>query len=233
MEARNQTLHRRFHETSQSQWIQRSRGLPGLMNNERGFVNKNNSLYDLSDEKLIPRIVSGEKELFRLLIDRHQQQILSIIGRQTGDRALSEDLAQEVFVKAFINLKNFRSDSRFSTWLIRIALNHTHSYFRSRNYKEKRKTGGFPERVDPRHDETPEQIFSRRQRMADYRSALSELKPLYREVLILCAFEGRSYEEVAGILEVSVGTVRSRLNQARLTMKDLVQTIRRTENTHE
>jgi RNA polymerase sigma factor (sigma-70 family) len=85
---------------------------------------------------LIRRIVAGEKDLFRSLVDAHKGMTFSLIMRQVNNRAIAEELTQEIFVKAYLNLSRFRGDSKFSTWLTRIALNHCNTYFSSKAYKE-------------------------------------------------------------------------------------------------
>ena len=196
-------------------------------------VNKNPTLFELDDEELITRIVDGEKELFRIIIDRYQRLVMSMIGRQVSDNGIVEDLSQEVFVKAFLNLNRFRGDASFSTWLVRIALNHTNSYFRSRSFKEKSKTGELQQVTEPAGHDTPEDIIARERKVKRFQYALAQLSPVHRDVLTLCALEGKPYEEVAQILSIPVGTVRSRLNKARLLMKELVRSDVSQESSHE
>ena len=96
---------------------------------------------DTSDEELIRLVVRGEKDEFRHLVRRYQDQVYAMILRSVGDDAIARELAQEAFLKAFLNLKSFRFESAFSTWLIRIALNQSHSYFSSRRFKERKIEG--------------------------------------------------------------------------------------------
>ena len=180
---------------------------------------------ELTDEEIIGRVVSGEKQLFRLLVSRNKDKIFSLIMRQIGDREVSEDLTQETLIKAYRNLKSFRAESQFSTWLVRIAINTTNSYFASRKFKEQKQTEAFDTDTYQTQSSSPEQIHEEKQRMLRFRSCFSKLKPKLREVVSLCALEGKSYEESAVILDVPIGTVRSRLNTARLELKTCMQAV--------
>lgn len=174
----------------------------------------------IDEDSLLRRIIDGDKDAYRLVVGRYQDVVFSMILRQVGDRAAAEDLAQEVFVKAYVSLRRFRFESRFSTWLTRIALNHVNSYFASRRYRTSRTTESFDV---ARHDVSSEGIDSDEQSqraMLRFRAALGDLKPHFRSVIVLCGLEGRSYAEAAEILDIPIGTVRSRLNKARLLLKD-------------
>ncbi|MBN8548689.1 MAG: sigma-70 family RNA polymerase sigma factor [Deltaproteobacteria bacterium] len=175
-----------------------------------------------NESAIIQRVLKGERDEFRHLIDRHKNMVFAMLMRQVGNHSVAEDLAQETFCRAYQHLKKFRFESSFSTWLTRIALNQAGTYFSSRKFKESKRTESFDVQThdmgssDIQHSQERKEIF------AALRSALGELSPKLREVLVLCAFEGKSYEEAAEVLTVPVGTVRSRLNAARLEVKKLI-----------
>lgn len=174
----------------------------------------------LSDEVIVRRVLAGDRDLFRELVRRHKAVVFGSIMRQVGSRAVAEELAQETFVRAFTGLHSFRFEARFSTWVVRIALNATSSYFSSRAYRELKRTTAFePASHDSRSAPDGEELRERKQRIDRFRSELERLAPRLREVLVLCGVEGRPYEEVAAVLGIPVGTVRSRLNKARLEMR--------------
>jgi len=182
--------------------------------------------FDHSETELIRRIVQGERELFRELISRHKNMVYGMIMRQVSDHATAEDLAQEVFLKAYTNLNRFRGDSQFATWITRIALNATTSYFSSRRYKERRRSEPF----EPiRHDHAEASASDAEDEVvtdamkAQFRTALATLHPRYREVIVLIGLEGRSYEDAADTLEVPIGTVRSRLSKARELLRAYIE----------
>ncbi len=180
---------------------------------------KKKAEYSGSDRAIVAASIAGDQASFRELVTRHKTAVYSLILRQIGDAATAEELAQEVFVKAFMNIKSFRFESAFSTWLIRIALNHTNSYLSSRAEKQRRRTDPMLNDMHADGSDDPEKSYQKAQRMKRFREALSHLSPKLRSALILCGIEGKSYEEAADILQIPVGTVRSRLNHARLEMK--------------
>jgi len=172
-----------------------------------------------ADEELIRRIVGGAREDFAVLVERYQSLIFSMIMRQGGARDIADELAQETFIRAFANISTFRGKAKFSSWLIRIALNQTSNFFASKKFKESRQTVSLDLES---HDRAAETSAEPRYSEAFLSAVIGELPPKFREVVVLCGYEGRSYEETAAILEIPIGTVRSRLNRARLMIKDEV-----------
>ncbi len=172
-----------------------------------------------AEPEIIRRVISGEKEEFRHLVELHQGKVFAMIVRQLGDEQTAKELAQEVFLKAYLNLSSFRFEASFSTWLIRITLNVTNSYFSSKRYKTQMKMTTFEDKHGERIAEAEDRPYDQ-ELIDELRTAVANLKPKYREALVLCAFENKKYEEAATILGIPVGTVRSRLNTARLLLKD-------------
>jgi RNA polymerase sigma-70 factor, ECF subfamily len=176
---------------------------------------------ELDDRTIAERVCAGDRDAFRLLVHRYQDRVYSVTLKQTGDPAVAEELAQDVFVRAFRYLRSFRGEAAFSTWITRIALNVSKDWFGSRAHREGRSNESFS--VD-RHDapDPGEEAREVEERIIRMRRVLPRLKDPYREVLVLCGFEGRSYEEAATVLEIPVGTVRSRLHTARMMLRDLM-----------
>lgn len=196
-----------------------------MLNSVKATVSSD-PMVESSDEEIVRAVIRGDRDLFRHLVLKYQNRVYSLIRRQVASHELAEELSQEVFLKAFKSLKQFRFDSKFSTWLTRIALNQTFSYFQSRRYKEARRTEDFEmDKHETQSSETPASEIERRKRLSIFRHAVAELKPIFRDVVTLCGLDGRSYEEVAEILKVPVGTVRSRLNKARLLLKESIGTM--------
>lgn len=150
-----------------------------------------------------------------------------MILRQVGIKSIAEEIAQEVFVRAYFNINKFRFASRFSTWLTRIALNQTSSYFSSKKYRNQNATESFdPSRhdlSDQEHSNEKEEQEKAASLIKNFHLVLATIKPKLRDVLVLCALEEKSYQEAAEILEIPIGTVRSRLNKARLTIAAEIQ----------
>lgn len=188
----------------------------------RGFVIDQfivNQKINDEDSEIVRRVLAGSHEDFSALVAKHQDLIFAMIVRQVGEHAVARDLTQETFLKAFRGLKHFRFEAKFSSWLTRIALNLTNSYFTSRTYRNKKREIEFDPAVHDLKDEEQIDNAEKEALIASLREALSELKPPFRDVLVLCGLEGKSYEEAAAILEIPIGTVRSRLNKARLLLK--------------
>lgn len=171
------------------------------------------------DFEIIKLVLNGDRDSYRVLVQRYQNQVFSSVMRVIGEREISMELTQDVFVKAYQALSSFRFKAKFSTWLTRIALNHTNSFLSSRRFKDLKKNVPFnAERhdsgeIDSDNEHGDEEIVR-------LRTALSRLPIPFREVVTLCDLEGKSYEEAALILEIPIGTIRSRLNRARLKLKD-------------
>ncbi len=173
-----------------------------------------------SDEpQLIRDVLAGRHNQFEELMIRYQAMVFGMIKKQVRDDATARDLSQETFIRAFKGLKKFRFQSAFSTWITRIALNVTHSYFSSRRYREMQKNVA----LDPSHiNELPENAAEESgdpATLAFLQHCIGALKPKFREVIVLCSLEGKTYAEAAEILQVPVGTVCSRMNTALMQLR--------------
>lgn len=172
------------------------------------------------EKLLVRRAARGDEEAFRGLVLAHQQRIFALLVRMTGDRDVARELTQDCFVRAFRGLRAFREEAAFATWLTRIALNVANSYFSSRSYRERRRTGPlepYHERLVPPATEDSFDTTA----LARLQEAIGCLPDRSREVIALCALELKSYEEAAQILKIPVGTVRSRLHNARRMLRKL------------
>lgn len=180
----------------------------------------------LSDKALISLIKNGDKEAFSILIKRYEKKVLNILYLQLGNTPDLEDLAQEVFIKVFKNVKNFRGESQFSTWLYRIAVNVSYDYKRkskdiySLDDPLKEDEEDTFEKIIPNNDEDPLSIIEGEELRNKLRKLIKELPKEYQEVLILREYEGLSYEEISKILNCPIGTVESRLFRARKELKE-------------
>ncbi len=173
------------------------------------------------ERKVIERVKAGHTDEFRALVLAHQNQIFAVIMRSIGDESVAQELTQDVFVRAFRALSTFRFEARFSTWLVRIALNVTRSHCDSKWHRCQRRTiplDSLPADSLPAEDGM-DGIDGFALRRLEWVTTMLSAK--LREVFVLCALEQRSYAEVAEILSVPIGTVRSRLNKARLEAQRL------------
>ena len=174
----------------------------------------------LDDGQLVVRSLKQDHEAFGQLIDRHASAIVNLAYRMVGNRAEAEDLAQEAFLTAFKALPMFRADSKFSTWLYRIAANKCKDWLRAK------RPGQGPYDVDAdevldlyvAEERTPEQLLSQQQVGQELEQAIQRLPPLYREAFVLKHVEGLSYEEMEEILGVSGDTLKMRVYKGRLQL---------------
>ncbi len=166
------------------------------------------------EEQIIRRVLLGETDEFRLLVERYQNRIYSLVMRQVGDASIARELSQDVFVRAYKSLSSFRFASRFSTWLVRIAMNTTNSYFSSREFKERSRQRSFESHLHAGASEHPDIEQVRREQLSALQTALGQLKPEQREIITLCYLEGKTYQEAADFLGIPRGTVCSRVNSS-------------------
>ena len=168
------------------------------------------------EHDILRTVLAGDREQFRLIVRAYQERVFACIMRQVGNDDLAQELAQETFIRAYRHLATFRGEARFSTWLLHIATNTASSYFASKAYRQQANT--IP--LDLESHDSPQPIdsfdFDAIQRL---RRGVAALSPKLREVLILCSFEQKTYEEVAVLLHIPVGTVRSRLHAARQSLR--------------
>ena len=173
---------------------------------------------DFPPKALLNQLRSGEREAFGKIVVHYQDRVYAMIMRSVGDQAIAKELSQETFLRAFKHIRAFRNDSSLSTWLIRIAINCTNSYFSSSTARFR----AASDSIEALQTENPVDIqesFSALERIV-IRRAVSELDPIYRSVVWLRSFEGLPYKEIAQVLDIPEGTVASRMNAALHLLKD-------------
>jgi RNA polymerase sigma-70 factor (ECF subfamily) len=175
------------------------------------------------DASLIAATLAGDNAAFGQLVGLYQDRLYNSLLRVLGSADDAADIAQDAFVQAYTKLSTFRGSSAFYTWLYRIAFNLAMSHAR-RQHKtaslDGMKSLAGEEPMDGRP--TAETGVLEQERAELVHAALGQLTVDYREILVLREIEGFSYEEIADILALPVGTVRSRLFRARLHMRDLL-----------
>ncbi len=174
-----------------------------------------------TDDELVVGSLGGSTEAFRLLVERFQRPVLSVIARMVGDRSLAEDLAQDVFIKAYRKLDSFDRQRKLSSWLFKIAHNTTLDHLRRSQLdtvplEATSSHGDDSWEVLPTRDEDgPERRAEHAQLMSGMSAALGRLPPHYREVLVLRFQQGLAYHEIAEITGLAMGTVKVQLHRAR------------------
>ncbi|TKB62565.1 MAG: sigma-70 family RNA polymerase sigma factor [Nitrospira sp.] len=178
------------------------------------------------EAKLIARSLRQDPDAFGQLVERYATVIVNLAYRMVGERTEAEDLAQETFVAAFKALPTFRAESKFSTWLYRIAANKCKDWLRAKRPGQSVRDVDVEEVLDDRvvEERTPERLLSQQQVAAQLDRAIQRLPPLYREAFVLKHVEGLSYEEMQEILSVNADTLKMRVYKGRLQLsRELVE----------
>lgn len=183
----------------------------------------------IADDEFIKRSKSGEIEAFEELVLRYEKRVYTIAYRYMGNREDASDLAQEALIKVYKNLKKFRGESSFSTWLYRIVANVCRDALRKRAGKKEASldspistSEGELKREVEDTSPTPDILLEQREQ-ADYiQEMISRLDPKYRVVIVMREIQGFTYEEIASQLGCSLGTVKSRLSRARKILRDSI-----------
>ena len=173
------------------------------------------------DASLIAATLTGDTAAFGRLVGLYQDRLYNSLVRVTGSAEDAGDIAQDAFVQAYLKLDSFRGSSAFYTWLYRIAFNLAMSHARRERKVAsldgmKASLGSEPVDGQP----APEAGIERREQVELVHAALAELSTEYRTILVLREIDGCRYDEIAQILQLPVGTVRSRLFRARMQLRD-------------
>lgn len=173
------------------------------------------------DIGLVRRVLDGDQEAYELLVLKYQERIFRLIRRLLGRREEVEDLAQEVFLRAYRSLGSFKGESGFYTWLYKIALNTCRNYYRSIGRRPEGSIVDSESIIDKMEasNSSPEREAIRLELWEAVRGSLDELPPEQREAVVLCDLEGLSYEEMATVIGIPVGTVRSRVFRGRRALQ--------------
>lgn len=173
------------------------------------------------DAQLIDQTLAGDSAGFGRLVQKYQDRLYNTVVHVVGNAEDARDAVQEAFVQAFLKLDTFHRSSAFYTWLYRIAFNVAVSHRRRRrptlSVEYAREASGL-EPAD--HGNNPTEKLERNECCGQVRHAISQLSDEHRTVLVLREIDGCCYETIAEILEVPIGTVRSRLHRARLQLRE-------------
>jgi RNA polymerase sigma-70 factor (ECF subfamily) len=182
------------------------------------------------DAKLIDETLAGNSASFGELVCRYQDRLYTTLLHIVGCSEEAQDVVQEAFVQAFIKLETFQGHSGFYTWLYRIAFNTAISRRRRQrptaSVEQTRETTG-EEPIDNR--EAPGNRLEQQERVAQVQAALGKLSEEHRAILVLREMEGFSYEMISEMLDLPVGTVRSRLFRARMQLREQLHDILQAE----
>jgi RNA polymerase sigma-70 factor (ECF subfamily) len=182
---------------------------------------ENASASSIEDDKLVAQALSGDEGSYQKLVDKYDRPIFFHIRKMIREHEMVEDLVQEVFIKAFKNLDTYSNEYAFSTWLYRIATNHTIDYLR----KKKLQTFSINDPIKTKDGEMevqlPDETYStdqpliKKQRKAIVQDAIKNLPEKYRKVIEMRHMEELSYQEISDELDLPLGTVKAHIFRAR------------------
>lgn len=182
------------------------------------------SLNALADGELVQSALAGREAGFEELVHRYQRPIAAYVYRMVGDYDAALDLTQEVFIKVYNSLARYRSEFKFSTWIYKIAHNAAIDYLRRHTVREQalaHSIDGEPREISIESRRlTPEQESERRERRSEIESVVQLLPAAYRELIALRHSHDLSYDEIADVTGLPLGTVKNRLFRAREAMRD-------------
>jgi RNA polymerase sigma-70 factor (ECF subfamily) len=179
------------------------------------------------DHRLIAECLRGDTAAFGALVRRYQDRLFNTIYRMVDNAEDAYDVVQEAFLNAYQSLENFKGDSLFFTWLYRIAVNTAISLKRKQRAVVSIDAGRNGEQgiepLDPSETSRPGHALEQAEQERRIQQALARLSPEHRAVLVMKDMEGQKYETMADILQVPIGTIRSRLHRARLELRELLE----------
>lgn len=179
-------------------------------------------------EKLVRALRHGDTQAFARLVSLHQQRIYNLAYNYVKDEEEARDLTQDIFITVHRSLATLRDEAKFGAWLYQLALNHCRN-----RYKRLQRRGFFRSRsIDdpdsPLHltdGRSPEGLLAQKDQDQLVRRAISQLAPAEKEIVLLRDMEGLSYDEISEVLSIPLGTVKSKLNRARLSLKNRLEKI--------
>src|SRR4051812_34611876 len=181
-----------------------------------------------ADTELVVRALSGREDGFEELVRRYQRPIVAYVYRMVGDYDSALDLAQEVFIKVYNSLGRYRPEFKFSTWIYRIAHNASIDYLRragnlrTEDMEVAGEGGSTFEKPFASKALSPEQETERGERRAEIEEVVRQLAPAYRELIVLRHSHDLSYDEIAEVTGLPLGTVKNRIFRAREAMRELL-----------
>ena len=193
-------------------------------------------LTGVTDQEVVERASAGSEAAYRELVRRYQRPVFSLIYRMVRDRELAEDLTQETFVKVLNAIDRYRPEYKFSSWIFKIANNAAIDHLRRRELDTLSLDGG-PDAM------TPDQVQATSLQLGDgaesqlvelearelgtqIERAIGALRPEYRACIIMRHVEGRAYDEIADVLDLPLGTVKTYIHRARAELRESLGSLR-------
>jgi len=182
------------------------------------------------EDALVSALGRGQEEAYEILIQRYQQPVYNLVCRLMSDPAEAPDIVQEVFLKVFRNIGSFRGNSSLKTWIYRIAVNEAYNHRRWFSRHHRQEVALAAEEGAPNFGEnltdpgrSPYDQAADHETHALVEQALEKLNPKFRAAVVLRDIEDLSYEEIASVLEISLGTVKSRILRGREALRKILE----------
>ena len=176
-----------------------------------------------SDDSLIDKTIQGDKEAFGLLVSKYQDRLFNTMFHIAGGAENAYDVVQETFLQAYLRIGTFRRTSRFYTWIYRIAFNVAMGIKRKQKpvavFSQSRTSG--MEEIDSK-ESSPDELLLTEENVEMVQQSIAKLDDEFRAVIVLREIEDLSYEQISEILEIPLGTVRSRLHRGRALLKEIL-----------
>jgi RNA polymerase sigma-70 factor (ECF subfamily) len=177
-------------------------------------------LRELPDRELVVRCQQNDTRAFDELVARHQDRIYTAVSRFCGNAEDAADIVQRAFINAFRKIQEFKGDAAFSTWIYRIAFNQAISFRRENRHTTVSIYSKDDDKVvEPAVESNPTEKTEGEETQKKVQQALEQLEEGDRQIILLKDLQGHSYDEIAVIMQIPKGTVRSRLHRARLELK--------------
>lgn len=190
-----------------------------------------------SDKALAAKVSGGDERAFRELMTRYEKPVFSLVYRMVRDRGLAEDLAQETFIRAYTNIGSYNPSYKFSSWIFKIGHNLTIDHLRKKRL-DTVSIHGAPDALTEDEQartsldledtgELPDTYVENLELGSQIERAISRLRPEYRTATLLRHVEGYSYQEIAKIMDLPLGTVKTYIHRARLELKEALADVER------
>ncbi|MCY3807877.1 MAG: sigma-70 family RNA polymerase sigma factor [Gemmatimonadetes bacterium] len=187
------------------------------------------------DSALAQEAAEGRESAFRELLERYERPVFALVYRMVRERDLAEDLAQDAFIRAFRGIGTYKPEYKFSSWIFKIAHNVTIDHLRRRRLDTISMEGSRYARTEEERersrpvvassDESPAEHLENQELRGEIEEAIGNLRPHYRTVILLRHVEGRSYQEIAEITDLPLGTVKTYIHRARVELRELLQDV--------
>ncbi|MEE2713936.1 MAG: sigma-70 family RNA polymerase sigma factor [Planctomycetota bacterium] len=172
-----------------------------------------------TDRELLLRSQNGDQESFRRLVEMYTPRVYGLVRNLVRSQTEAEDVTQEVFFKVYRKLDTFREDSAFYTWLYRVAVNAATDWLKKKRQDRALQLDDFGAMSLADDADGPDQNVRTKDLRKEVRMAMGELSEKFRTILVLRELEGLQYEEISAVLQISKGTVESRIFRARAKLK--------------